>query len=60
MLWVYGHCKCFNYFSAGTVFIRHNLTSPDVSRRQIVTYKDGPRTERGNDDDLNILGYTAL
>ena len=26
---------CFNYFSAGTVF-----------RRQILTSKDGPRTER--------------
>ena len=31
-----------NPYSAGTVFIRHNLTSV----RQIVTYKDGPRVER--------------
>ena len=30
MLWVYGHYKCFNSFSAGTVFIRQNLTSTDV------------------------------
>ena len=29
--------KIFHSFSAGTVFIR-----------QILTYKDGPRTERGN------------
>ena len=35
MLGVYCHYKDFNYFSAGTVFIR-----------QIITYKDGPRTER--------------
>ena len=39
-----------NPFSAGTVFIRQNLTSVDVEsdvcRRQILTYKDGPRTER--------------
>ena len=46
-----------NPFSAGTVFIhvRQNLTSvwdllytseSDVCRRQIRTYKDGPRTER--------------
>ena len=46
----------FNSFSAGTVFIRQNLTSTDgdrlytsksdVYRRQILTYKDGPRAER--------------
>ena len=30
MLWVYGHYKYFNSFSAGTVFIRQNLTSTDV------------------------------
>ena len=29
--------------SAGTVFIRQNLTSTDV-RRQILTDKDGPRS----------------
>ena len=39
MLWVHGHYKYFNSFSAGTVFIRHNLTS---------AYKVGPRTERAN------------
>ena len=35
MLWVYGHYKNLNSFSAGTVFIR-----------QILTYKDGSRTDR--------------
>ena len=25
MLWVYGHYKCFNSFSAGTGFIRQNV-----------------------------------
>ena len=35
LLWVYGHYKYFYSFSAGTVFIRQNLT-----------YKDGPCTER--------------
>ena len=30
MLWVYGHYKYFNSFSAGTIFIRQNLTSTDV------------------------------
>ena len=30
MLWVYGHYKYFNSFSAGIVFIRQNLTSVDV------------------------------
>ena len=48
-------CNCiFNPFSAGTVFIRQNLQSVDrlytsksaVCRRQILTYKDIPRTLR--------------
>ena len=30
MLWVYGQYKYFNSSSAGTVFIRQNLTSTDV------------------------------
>ena len=30
MLLVYGHEKYFNSFSAGTVFIRQNLTSTDI------------------------------
>ena len=30
MLWVYGHYKLFNSFSAGTDFRRQNLTSKDV------------------------------
>ena len=30
MVRVYGHYEYFNYFSAGTVFIRQNLTSVDV------------------------------
>ena len=33
-------------FSAGAVFKRQNLTSIDVT--QILTFKDGPRTERAN------------
>ena len=55
------------YFSAGTVFIRQNLTSnfqcgdrfytseSDVYRRQILTYKDGPRTEgvKVTSDDIS-------
>ena len=32
--------KCFNPFSVGTVFIRK------VCRRQILTYKDGPRADK--------------
>ena len=46
------HCATspshINPFSAGTVFIRHNLTSVDVRFRriQIQTYKDGPRSKR--------------
>ena len=35
MLWVYGHYKVFNSFSASAVFVRQNLT-----------YKDGTRAER--------------
>ena len=42
MLWGYGRYKYFNSFSAGIDFRRQNLTS----RGQILTYKDGPRTER--------------
>ena len=38
-LWVYGHYKYFNFFSAGTDFIRQNLTSVD-----------GPRAERVDAD----------
>ena len=36
------HLLDFNFisFSAGNVFIRQNLTSTDVCRRQILTYKD--------------------
>ena len=30
MLWVYGHYKYFNFFSAWTAFKRHNLTSADI------------------------------
>ena len=37
------HNMSFNPFSAGTVFIR--TTESDVCRRQILTYKDDPRTE---------------
>ena len=38
-----------NPLSAGTVFMRQNLTSEDVifwrKRRHILTYKNGPRAE---------------
>ena len=37
MLRVYGHDLYFNYFSAGTVFIRQNLTSTDVRFWRIKT-----------------------
>ena len=38
MLWVYGHYRYyFNSFSAGTVFIRQNLTSTDVRFWRIKT-----------------------
>ena len=37
MLWVYSHYKYFNSFSAGTVFIRQNLTSTGVRFRRIKT-----------------------
>ena len=39
MLYAYRHDKYFISFSAGTVFRRQN-------RCQIMTYKDGPRSER--------------
>ena len=42
MLCVYGHYKYFNSVTVGTVSIR-----------QILMYKDGPRTER-------VLTFTAL
>ena len=56
MLWVYNHYNLFNSFSAGTVFIRQNLTSTDrnyasesdVFRRQILTYKEAPHAGRVN------------
>ena len=52
-----GGTSVFNPFSAGTVFIRQNLTSvdgpdrlytpdSDVCRRQILRCKDTPRTEK--------------
>ena len=37
MLWVYGHYKYFNYFSAGSVFRRQNQTSTDVRFWRIKT-----------------------
>ena len=43
MLWVYGHNKCFYFFQCGD---RLHTSESDVYRRQILTYKDGPRTER--------------
>ena len=45
MLWVYGHCKYFNFFSAGPGY-RFYASETDVYRRQILTDKDGRRTER--------------
>ena len=38
MLWVYGNLTHFNSFSAGA--------SLYVRRRQILMYKDGPRTKK--------------
>ena len=43
MLWIYAN---FNSFSAGIVFY---TSESDVYRRQILTYKDGPRAERVED-----------
>ena len=37
MLWVYDHWKYFDFFSAGIVFIRQNLTSIDVRFWRIKT-----------------------
>ena len=34
-----------NPFSAGTEFKRQNMRAPSIDR-YILTYKDGPRTER--------------
>ena len=45
MLSVYDHYQYFRSFSAGTVFIRQNLT-----------YKNGPRAERV-EDSANWDGY---
>ena len=45
MLWAYVCFNYVNYFSAGTVFY---TSESDVYRRQILTYKDGPRAERVN------------
>ena len=56
MLWVYGDYKYFNSFSAGTVFIR-------VYRRQLLTYKDGPRAERvngGRDIEDSLYDFVAI
>ena len=39
---VYGHYKYFLSYSAGTVFIRQNLT---YTRRHILTHKDDPLTQ---------------
>ena len=43
LLLVYGHYKYFIYFS-----VRSSLES-DVCKRQILTYKDDPHTERVKD-----------
>ena len=50
MLWVYGHYKYFNSFSAGTVFIRQNLTSVDVRfwRIKTVPALKGSRSDTTN------------
>ena len=51
MLWIYGHYKYFNYFSAWIVFIRQSEDRPytsesDVDRRDILTYKENSRVDR--------------
>ena len=43
MLWVYEHYKYFNSFSAGIAIF---MSKFDVSRRQILTYGDGPRAKK--------------
>ena len=45
MVWDFDQFKYVNSFSAGAVFIRQYLTFTVVYRRQIMTYKDGSRTE---------------
>ena len=54
MLWVYGRFTYFNPYSVGIDFRRQNLWTSDY-RRQILTSKDGPRTER-----VKKPYYTAL
>ena len=44
-LWVYGHYKYF-FFQCGD---RPYTSESAVYRRQILTYEDGPRTERVNE-----------
>ena len=41
MLWVYGHWKYLKKFQCGDCLYTSEC---DVYRRQILTYKDGPRT----------------
>ena len=48
MLWICGHYKYLNSFSARTVF-----------RRQILTSKDDPRAERVNDNWMSAINSTA-
>ena len=43
MLWVYGHYNYLNSLSAGDILY---TPESEVYRRQILTYKDGPRAER--------------
>ena len=58
MLRVYGHYKYLYSFSAGIDFRRQNLTS--VYRRQILTSKVDPRTERVNATAKHTTGGGEL
>ena len=48
MLWVYDHYKYW-FFQCGD---RLYKSESDVYRRQILTYKDGPRTEKVKADSF--------
>ena len=50
MLWVYCHYKYLDTFSTGPFY----TSASDVYRRQILSYKDGPRAERVNCADHHV------
>ena len=56
MLWVWGHYKCL-FFQCGD---RLYASESDVYRRQILTYKDGPRAERVLSNQLLLFASVAV